>query len=195
MEIAQVTLTAIQKHFCAEYMSNGYNVKQAALAVGYAATTGANLMKTESVQKEITRRKDRIFRRYDITENRIIQEVANIAFLDILDIFKDDGTMKNLEDIPEHARRTIAGIDNEQITERDGNTTHVVGVLKKLKLSDKRSALEMLAKYKGLLIEKRHVTVEGEVTHKVEASDLKERIERLQQAVDKLPKAISNALQ
>lgn len=80
-----------------------------------------------------------------ITRERVLGEVAKIAFFDIRSIFNSDGTLKHVKDLDDTAAAAIAGIETIQVGE-DGNLL----LTKKFKMSDKNVALEKLMKHLGL---------------------------------------------
>jgi len=119
--------------------------------------------------------------RYDVTGQRVIQEVANIAFFDIADIFDSQGRLLPLDSIPAHARQAIASIEIEDMNVGFGENKMKVGELKRVKFNSKEKALEMLMKYLRLYEDKVKVTVEGnvDVKHTIDRVDLDERINQL----------------
>jgi len=78
-----------------------------------------------------------------ITKERVLLELSRIALLDPLDYLNDDGTLKDIKDIPEDARRAIGGVEIQS-----GGTQGEI--LKKLKLIDKKGALDSLARHLGM---------------------------------------------
>ena len=191
-------LTDKQKVFCAEYMTNGYNGYKAALSAGYTQFTSlankATILESIKVQGEIDRRMKRLLRRYDITEDRILQEVANLAFLDVLDIYNPDGSPKQLDEMSESARRAINGVESEQFTEGKGSEAKTAATIKRFKVSEKKPCLELLMKWKAMLVDTKKVEHSGAVDHKVQASDLEERLAQLTGTVEELPVKISDKL-
>lgn len=88
--------------------------------------------------------------------NRVLEEIACIAFVDPADVYDDKGNLLPVRKWPESARRALAGFEVAQrnITAGDG---HVDTVLK-AKFWDKGRALEMAAKKHALLTEKVEIT-------------------------------------
>jgi hypothetical protein len=84
--------------------------------------------------------------------------------VDVADLFDAEGYLKPLKDIPEDARRAIAGLEVEEIwgDADDGEGAKgrvVVGRTKKLKLASKVEALKLLGQHLKLFTELREVKV------------------------------------
>ena len=116
---------------------------------------------------------------------RLSQELHNIGLHDISQALRPDGTVKDIADIPEGLRRTIAGIEVEELYEWDAEAKEkvYVGRVKKIKLIDKTKAIEMLGKKLDMFIDKVHVSGTVQVKHSVERFDLEERIAALKKGV------------
>ncbi len=96
----------------------------------------------------------RLERKRDFSVDRVLEALHDLAFYDLDDIVNPDGSVKPVHDMPPAARRVIAGL--EVSDSKDG------GKLKKVKLSDRRAALDMLMRYHSLYKDK--VEVSGGVT-------------------------------
>jgi phage terminase small subunit len=73
--------------------------------------------------------------------------LLHLAFCDPAAFFEDDGSLKRIKDLDEHTRMAIAGIEVVELFEGSGEQKHAYGLLKKVKLSDKRASLELLGKH------------------------------------------------
>ncbi len=74
-----------------------------------------------------------------------------MAFLDIRKLLNPDGTMKPLDQLDDDMAAAIAGLDLAEIRDEDGAP---IGMLKKIKIADKLTALDKLARHLGLLQDK-----------------------------------------
>ncbi len=120
-----------------------------------AAESGASrLLSNAKVKSYLQESTDKAMKKFDITEERILQELACISFLDFADLLDSNGNLKDMDDIPEHARRAISGLDVSELFEGEGKDRKNIGLLKKLKTSDKKGALELLGKYKKMWSDK-----------------------------------------
>lgn len=148
-------LTAQQQKFADAYLEDPKrNATQAAIAAGYSPKTAYSIANENLNRPEVAdyiARIDsqvtiKILQRFGVNQDRILQELACIAFLDILDLFGDDGYLKPIGEIPEHARRVIVGLEIEQLFEGQGKEKIGIGTLKKIKMGDKIRALELLGR-------------------------------------------------
>ena len=98
---------------------------------------------------------------------RLIAELKNLAFTDIGQAFGPDGRLLPLDKMPESIRRAIAGIETEHPMSKPGIE------VKKIKLWDKKGAIDSFMKHLGMFIER--LEIRKEVTYKVEKVDLDER--------------------
>lgn len=163
-----------QQAFCNAYLKDpDHNVTNAAIAAGYskrsAYNQGHRLMKNDDVRafidKKMAEVTNRAMKRFEITQDRILQELACMAFLDPSDLYDDKGNLLPIEKMPEHARRAIAGMDIEEMAggaavSEEGDIQHVAMRTKKLKLGDKKGALELLGKNQKMWTDR----FEGEFT-------------------------------
>jgi phage terminase small subunit len=78
-------------------------------------------------------------------------EYERLALLDPLDLFRPDGSLKPLAEMPEDARRAIAGLEIADVRFIGTGETRIESVLKKIKITDKKGALDSLAKIMGLM--------------------------------------------
>jgi phage terminase small subunit len=141
--VVTVALTEKQKRFVSEYLVD-LNATQAAIRAGYSTKTadriGAELLgKTwvaEEIQKAIKKREQRT----NITQDRVLEELAAIAFARATDFVSiEDGIVSFVDtfELTDAQRRAISFI------EKGAN-----GI--KLRLHDKVKALEQLGKHLGM---------------------------------------------
>jgi phage terminase small subunit len=149
-------LTPKQERFCEEFLID-LNGTQAAIRAGYgvkrARITGAELVAKRNIWDRIEALKAERSERTGITAAMVLNEFARIAFCDISQIFKEDGSLKDMSDIPEDARRAIAGIEIVEEFEDSGEDRKQIGYTKKIKFWDKPKALENLGKHLGIYLE------------------------------------------
>ena len=121
-------------------------------------------------------------KKLNVTVERIAVELARVAFFDPRELFDETGNPVPINELPEDAARVIAGLDVEDLFERDadGNRTKT-GMVKKYKLSNKLTALEVLAKWQKMLIDRVETGKPGEFAESEDAlsARVKERMVRL----------------
>lgn len=139
-----------QIKFIEEYLVD-FNATQAAIRAGYSQRTagsqGFDLLKKPEIQQAIKAKQKEAAHKSGITRDRIIAEVARIAFSDVRRLFDERGALKRLQDIDDDAAGAIAGIDVVEMNSDDGSAPMFV---KKIKLWDKNAALEKLLKHLGM---------------------------------------------
>ena len=79
-----------------------------------------------------------------------------MAFFDARKLFDDNGAVLPVSQWPDDAAAAIGGLDVAEIGLGDGDA---LGVVKKLKLIDKRGALDSLARHLGMFVDKQEVSV------------------------------------
>lgn len=180
-----MALTDRQRRFCEEYIID-LNATQAAIRAGYAVKTAqeqsSRLLSNVMVQAEIQRLQRERSERTQIRADRVLREIACLAFSDIGEILDFTGTDPRLRPackIPEHARRAISSFKVRRYVEGPGEESREVEVTE-FKLWSKDSNLEKLAKHLGLL--KDQVEVTGKDGGPIEATLIDQSLARLRQA-------------
>lgn len=147
MGASPVRLTARQARFVDAYLACG-NLCQAAREAG-ASERGANSAAQRwatnpAVRAEIERRQAEVAKKYDVTFERVVRELAAIAFTPFGDLAEwgpDGVTLKAKDKLSDEALRSVAEV-SETVTEKGGSL--------KIRQHDKIAALEKLAKHVGL---------------------------------------------
>lgn len=168
-------LTEKQKRFCDEYLID-LNATQAAIRAGYsektAAEQGARLLTNVKVQEYIQERKQDRVERTEITQDRVLKELAIIAFSNAADyasviekraMVDVDGVTVPLNDADGNPvmYRTVEPVLTGELTDEQ---KRALSVIKKgrdgfeVKPYDKVRALELLGKHLGMWTDKVEVT-------------------------------------
>jgi phage terminase small subunit len=112
---------------------------QAGYAAGSAAVTASRLLTQAKIQAEISRRLSGIEQKADISAERVLAELAMMAFIDVGSLFDPTtGQLLQIHQIPVATRRALAGVTIED------------GAISGIRL-EKRTALDSLAKILGLI--------------------------------------------
>jgi len=145
-----------QKMFIAEYLLDR-NATKAAIRAGYSPKTaysqGQRLLKNVEIQKALSKAMQRQEERTQITADRVLLELARIAFFDPRKLFDQYGNPKNINEIDDDTAAVIAGLDVD--TKTDGESD-LLTITKKLRLADKQKALDMLGRHFGLFDQRRY---------------------------------------
>nr|DAR24568.1 MAG TPA: Terminase small subunit [Caudoviricetes sp.] len=166
-----MALTDKQKRFCEEYLID-LNATQAAIRAGYspktAEQTASRLLRNVKVQEYIAKRQKELSRSTEITQERVIKELALIAFSNNADYahvvekkmqVEAGGALVDLldKDGKPVMYRTVEPVLTEELTEEQ---KRALAVIKKgrdgleVKSCDKVKALELLGKHLGIFTDK-----------------------------------------
>ncbi|AOJ99634.1 hypothetical protein WK23_13935 [Burkholderia vietnamiensis] len=100
--------------------------------------------------------------RTHITQDRVLRELARIAFFDIRRLYNADGTLKRPDQLDDEAAAVLAGVDVvEQMTyseDGDGELTPTPTLTKKAKVFDKTAALTLAMRHLGMLNDKLEIS-------------------------------------
>ena len=125
----------------------------------------ARLRAKENIQTRIEELQSHALKRHDVTVDRIIEEFAKIGFFDIRKIFDESGNLKLPSELPDDLAGAISGLEIVTAQKGQGKVEYVA----KIKLADKRSALDSIGKHLHMF--KEDVPVKAEVVQKT-VSDL-----------------------
>ncbi len=154
--MAQMTLK--QERFVQEYLID-LNATQAAIRAGYSPDSARDIGCKNLTKPNIKAAVDRVIaersRRTGISQDRVLLELAKVAFLNPVDVIDMDGaTIKGEANRDDTA--CIASIKVKTIPTDDGAITE-----REVKTYDKLKALELLGKHLGMFTDK--VKVDGAV--------------------------------
>lgn len=168
-EAIKKTLTEKQEAFCQRYLID-FNATKAAIDAGYsetgAATEGWRLLRNADIQNRIEEIRKDMGGKFNVTRERIAQELARIGFFDIRQLYTIDGSLKPLNDLTEDDVAAIGGIEvyEEMLKSDDPDEKIAIGVTKKIKVWDKTKALEALNKLMGYNEPDRHLLLAKNIT-------------------------------
>lgn len=173
-------MTPKQERFVQEYLID-LNATQAAIRAGYSEKTaneqGARLLANVSVRSAVEEAKADRAERTHITQDRVLQELARIAFFDLRKLYREDGSLKAMHELDDDAAAVLAGVD---VVETKGNAAvggedgirHVPEYVKKVKIPDKVGALGLAMRHLGMLKDKTELS--GGLTIRTLAQELAE---------------------
>lgn len=143
-------MTDRDKRFCTEYLVD-MNAEAAAIRAGYTPATARNAAawihpehpKKKDVRKEIDRQIEKRAKRTEVTADRVIRELAKIAFANITDVADPDGRLIRSAD-----RDDTAAVASVKVKEGDDF------IEREVRLCDKGFALKLLGTHLGIFTEK-----------------------------------------
>lgn len=119
-----------------------------------AASMAMHYLNDDAVSAEIRRRLDSSTAKAMLTVERIDQEIARLAFVDIRLLYDDKGVLRPMSEWPDDV---AAAVGNIEVLDRIGKTGRPR--IHKIKVWDKVSALTLAAKRLGMLVDKHEVDV------------------------------------
>lgn len=153
-------LSPKQQRFADEYLID-LNATQAAIRAGYspksAEQQGSRLLRNAKVRAYIDERMAEHSKRTGVNQERIIRELARIAFLDPTQLVDMD-TAELLSDTSADDRAAISSIKVKTMSSEETEM-----IEREIRFADKIKALELLGKRFGMWIDKQQVDVQGAV--------------------------------
>jgi phage terminase small subunit len=147
-----------QLRFVQEYLLD-LNATQAAIRAGYSAKTakaiGSRLLTNVDVEQAIAAAKSRRVERSEVTADRVIAELAVVAFSDLGDVVKvlEDGSVQvlPLDQLRPEVRRALSEISQTTSERYDPQSKSTLEKVRLgVKLHSKVKALELLMNHFGL---------------------------------------------
>lgn len=152
-----MALNPKQHRFVDEYLCD-LNATQAAIRAGYsektAASQGERLLRNVEIQTALQERMKAREQRTEITQDRVLTELAKIGFFDVRKLFHGDGSPKSIADLDDATAAAVAGLDVVNI----GNQDAGIGQVMKYKIADKRAALVDIGRHLGMFPGKLELT-------------------------------------
>lgn len=145
-------LTRRQQTFVAEYLKD-LNATRAATAAGYSAKTakaqGSRLLTNVNVAALIQAKHGARLEKLDVTADRVLGELAKLGFSNMMDYATIDKNGQADIDLTKLTRDQAAAIQEITVdtTGGQGDGERRLVLRTKLKLAEKRGALELLGKH------------------------------------------------
>ena len=160
-------LTEKQRRFCDEYLID-LNATQAAIRAGYSAKTaceqGARLLANVKVQGTIAEHMAERSKRTGVNQDRIVRELAKIAFVNLTDIVDEEGRIRS--NATDEDLSCLESIKYKESSSDTGDS-----VEREVKIASKLKALELLGKHVGMWNDKLNVEMDAELNIHVDYGD------------------------
>ncbi len=157
--------------FCEEYIVDK-NGKAAAIRAGYSAKTAAQAahrnIKIPECAAYIRYLLSKVAEKVEITAERVLAEYAKIAFIDPRAFYDEDG---NLVPIPQLNKDVAAALTGMEVTEVTSKNGQLESTTKKIKLSDKKAALDSIARHLGMFDDKLSLDHKGTINMTITGAD------------------------
>lgn len=152
-------LTPKQERFVAEYLID-LNATQAAIRAGYSQRTakvqGSRLLTNDNVAAAVQARQGKIAEKLEITQERVVAELAKIGFSNMADYMRagpDGDPFLDFSALTRDQAAALTEVTVDDFIDGRGEDARAVRRVK-FKLADKRAALVDLGKHLGMFTEK-----------------------------------------
>lgn len=177
-----------QKRFCDEYLidlnaTRAYKEAYPSCKEDSTARTNASrLLTNANIKGYIEQKQQEISERTQITQDKVINELAKIGFFNIKNIYNENGTLKQITKMEDEVSSVISSVKtlqragamkievNPNGKDKDIPIEHIPEQTIEFKMNDKVKALELLGKHLGMFKEK--IDLNANITNiKVELED------------------------
>ena len=138
-----------QARFCRAYIASGFDRSVAAKKAGYSLAyviSPAGIWGKPPVLEAIEFLTRQYAKKFDVNSEKVLHELALIGFSDISELFDENGTLKQITELPPHLAKAVQSIEVETVIDKFGISTTTA----KIKMWDKLNALNTLAKHLNL---------------------------------------------
>lgn len=178
------SLTDKQQRFVDEYLID-LNATQAAIRAGYSEKTaravGCENLTKPDIMNAVHNAKAKRSERTQITQDRVLKEIARLGFSDLRNVMTNGGGLLNPTEWDDDTAAAISSLEvvRQNSGEYDSDGRPIPEHVHKIKVWDKNAALEKLAKHLGIYAPEKH-------DHRIEA-DLSPS-DRLREKLDGIKK-------
>lgn len=127
------------------------NLTKAAERAGYSAKSarqeGSRLLSNAAIQDAIALALEVRSARTQITADRVLEELAKLAFSDLRKVFDKKGGLLPPDEWPPEIAASISSIEVDELFEGLGQERTQVGYTKKVRLWDKNSAIDKIGRH------------------------------------------------
>jgi len=147
-----------QQIFVREYVRDG-NGTRAAIAAGYsqkaASVAASRLLRNAKVQQELAKLQKTLCERLEISAEKVLQGIAQLAFFDPRKFFNADGSLKSVVELDDTSAMALQAFDQEKLFKHFAKgQAEEVGTVSKIKLADRGLNLERLGRHLKLFTDK-----------------------------------------
>lgn len=119
-----------------------------------AAASATRLLKDDKITDRILTLRDERNKRLEVSADRVLSELAKVAFSDPRKMFDDKGGLIPIHEMDADQAAIISSIEHESIITGRGEDRGEVGMVTKIKTNDKLKALELLGRYHKMFTDK-----------------------------------------
>lgn len=163
-------LSPKQERFPEEFVVD-LNKTEAAKRSGYKESSahyaGSDAMRVPEIRKRVQELMDARSARTEITADKVLLGLFDIADLDIGDAYDDSGRLLNVKDMPKNVRKAISSIKVYEEYEGFGPDRIKVGEVREVKFHPKIPAYELCGKHLKLFADKLEVSFTNGLAEKI----------------------------
>lgn len=158
-----MALTDKQQRFVEEYLVD-LNATQAAIRSGYSEKTAeqqaSRLLSNVKIADAVAEAKCKRSERTEITQDRVLKELARIGFSDLRNCLTPSGHLVDPQDWDDDTAAAISSLEvvTNRTSEKDEDGRTPIEHTHKIKVWDKNSALEKIAKHLGMFVERKEIS-------------------------------------
>ena len=165
-------LSRRRKRFILSYCNN-LSATKAAKEAGYSHRTagviGHELLKIPEIRVEIDTILAEQRKKLEISPNKVLQELAKIAYQDVRKLFAADGSLLPIAQLDDNSAAAVAGVDVEKLYQHFAKGgAEERGTVTKIRTRDSVAALGLLARHLKLLTDKIEITEPEAIVRKLQ---------------------------
>ena len=154
-------LSKKREFFCAEYVKD-HNGTRAAIDSGFAEksarVTASRLLTKANIRAEIERREAELMSKLELSAEKVLRGIANLAFFDIRKFYREDGSLKSVPELDGETQAALCGMEVKKLYDHFAKgRAQEKGTLTKIKLADRGLNLERLGRHFKLFTDKHKV--------------------------------------
>lgn len=146
-------LTELNKRLCEEWVID-FNAQKAGERSGMYGDniriSAWQMLQNDECQEYIEELRELQRSRTFVSADKVQSEIARLAFSDLRDYYDENGFLKLPKDLSDDAAAALSGIEVDELWGVMDGDKQKIGETKKIKLYDKLSALDKLARRLGM---------------------------------------------
>lgn len=150
-QFVQLYFADPEKNAPRAYANAGFNVKTLKEKSTSASASANRILKDVKVQKRLAELQERLQRRLDVNADRVFNELVRIGLSDARKVIGRDGCILDPEQWDDETAAAVSSFRSEKLFEGKGTERKQIGYTQEIKLWDKNTALNALAKHFKLL--------------------------------------------
>lgn len=123
-----------------------------------ADTLASRLLKNVKVNRYLDKLRTNLSKSAIMSAQEVLEELSKIGRFDPRKMFNSDGSPKQILELDDDTAVCVAGLEVCELFEGQGDQKHVYGLVKKIKITDKRAALVDLGKHHALFTDKQELS-------------------------------------